>query len=233
VEAAGVDSFLRENYLKIHLGRLAKKEFPNIIDCAYPCVVEGEQFQHPTHGHHTEFKPNGKAPRNLQPLNSAAIDIPLAYMQGTAVKVCVRGWENGHLKLETESIRRQLEFLINDTSIDTGTDTGIGKKDPKNSDTGTDTGIDTSDTEPEESDTANAESPANTGGSDDTERDTSDTFTLTQLPRHQALRLIDQMKLSGLSQTQIIQALWGCEKNRAGWKQAYSQFKELAGGEDD
>jgi hypothetical protein len=91
VEAAGVDSFLRENYLKIYLGRLAKKEFPHIKDCAYPCVLEDEQQEHPTHGHHTEFKPTGKAPRNLEPLESATINVPLAYMDGGLVKVCDRG----------------------------------------------------------------------------------------------------------------------------------------------
>lgn len=230
VEAAGVDSFLRENYLKIYLGRLAKKEFPHARDVAYPCVVEGEQVEHPTHGHYAEFKPKGKVPRNLQPLSSAPIDIPLAYMQGSAVKVCDRGWD-GQLRLETESIRRRLEFLVNESGIDTRTDTAIGKKEVKNSDTGTDTGIDTSDTESDTGDTENAGTLDKTGGSDDTERDTGDTFTPARLTRTKALRIIQQMKVSGLSQTQIIQALWGCEKNKAGWKQAYAQFKELAGDE--
>jgi len=110
VEAAGVDSFLRENYLKIHLGRLAKKEFPDISDCAYPCILEGEQCTHPTHGHHTEFAPKGKAPRHLQPLNSSPINIPLAYMNGDEVEVCDRGWD-GQLKLNTQNIRERLEFI--------------------------------------------------------------------------------------------------------------------------
>jgi hypothetical protein len=98
VEAAGLDSYLRENYLKVYLGKLAKKEFPAIKDCAYPCTIEDEQQEHPTHGHHTEFKPKGKAPRNLEPLNSAPITIPLAYMKGSEVKVCARGWD-GQLRL--------------------------------------------------------------------------------------------------------------------------------------
>ena len=110
VEAAGVDSFLRENYLKIHLGRLAKKEFPDISDCAYPCILEGEQCTHPTHGHHAEFAPTGKPPRHLEPLNSSSIFIPLAYMNGDEVEVCNRGWD-GQLKLNTRGIRERLELI--------------------------------------------------------------------------------------------------------------------------
>jgi hypothetical protein len=116
VEAAGVDSFLRENYLKIYLGRLAKKEFPLIQDCAYPCVLEDEQQEHPTHGHHAEFKPTGKAPRNLQPLKSAPIAIPLAYMDGGEVKVCAQGWAEGQLRLEVENIRQRLELLLDSSA---------------------------------------------------------------------------------------------------------------------
>jgi len=115
VEAAGVDSFLRENYLKIYLGRLAKKEFADIKDCAYPCVVEDEQFEHPTHGHHDIFRPNGNAPRNLQPLKSATIDIPLAYIDRGEVKVHKGGWADGSFVHKT-NIRERLEFLLGDTS---------------------------------------------------------------------------------------------------------------------
>ncbi|MBD2047280.1 hypothetical protein H6F78_17055 [Coleofasciculus sp. FACHB-64] len=236
VEAAGVDSFLRENYLKVYLGRLAKKEFPSIKDCAYPCVIEGEQFEHPTHGHHEVFRPTGNAPRNLQPLNSAVINIPLTYMDRGKVKVHQGGWDKGSFIHKTD-IRHRLEFLLNDlgtdTGIDTGTDTGTRERTAKNSDTGTDTGIDTSDTESDTADTGSAETIGNTGGSGDTERDTSDTFTPAQLPRVQVVQLVEQMKVSGFSQTQIIQALWGCEKNKAGWKQAYTEFKELTEGSDE
>ncbi|MEP0755208.1 hypothetical protein NDA03_23610 [Trichocoleus sp. Lan] len=126
-------------------------------------------------------------------------------------------------------IRQRLEFLLGDTGIDTGIDTGTREKTADTSDTGTDTSIDSADTESDTVDTGSAETIDNTGGSDDTERDTGDTFTPAQLPRTQVLKLADQMKVSGLSQTQIIQALWGCEKNKAGWKQAYAQFKELMG----
>lgn len=99
VEAAGVDSFLRENYIKVYLGRIAKKEFPHIEDCAYPCVLEDEQCIHPTHGHHTEFAPNRKAPRNLEPLFSTPIDIPLAYTDGTEVSALLSLWvEDNELK---------------------------------------------------------------------------------------------------------------------------------------
>jgi hypothetical protein len=110
VEAAGVDSFLRENYLKIYLRRLAKKEFPQIQDCAYPCVLEDEQQEHPTHGHHAEFKPSGKAPRNLESLQSAPINIPLAYMD--------RGWSDGRLRLDVTNIRNQLEMLFDSSTAE-------------------------------------------------------------------------------------------------------------------
>ena len=232
VEAAGVDSFLRENYLKVYLGKLVKKEYPTSRDCAYLCMIDGDQFEHPTHGHHATFRPNGNAPRNLQAIASAPISIPLAYMDGREARIHVGGWADGSF-CNPSDVRMRLESLLSDSGIDTGNDTRIRQKDLRNGDTGTDTGIDTSDTEPDTSDTANAGSTGNTGGSSDTGRDTSDTITPARIPRHQALQLIDQMKLSGLSQTQIIQSLWGCEKNKAGWKQAYSQFKELAGGDDE
>lgn len=229
VEAAGVDSFLRENYLKIYLGRLAKKEFTDIKDCAYPCVVEDEQFEHPTHGHHDIFRPNGNAPRSLQPLNSAAIDIPLAYIDRGEVKAHKGGWVDGSFTHKT-NIRERLELLLSDTNIDTNIDMGTRKKDLKDSDIGSDIDIDISDTESDTSDIGSPETLGNTGGSSDIERDTSDIFTPMRLPRSQALALINRMELAGLSQTQIIQTLWECEKNKAGWSGAYAQFKQLTGG---
>jgi hypothetical protein len=219
VEAAGVDSFLRENYLKIYLGRLAKKEFPQVQDCAYPCVLEDEQQEHPTHGHHTEFKPKGKAPRNLEPLQSAPITIPLAYMDGGEVKVCDRGWADGQLRLDVANIRNQLEMLYRDTSIDTGNDTDTGSKN-------SDTNPDTSDTSIDTGNSDTADTADTTGVSDDT----SDTKPVAgKLPEIELVSLIDSMIKAGLSQTQIICSLWSVEKNKAGWKAAYIRFKELMG----
>lgn len=218
VEAAGVDSFLRENYLKVYLGRLAKKEFPHIQDCAYPCVLEDEQQEHPTHGHHTEFKPKNKAPRNLQPLNSTPITIPLAYMDGDEVKVCDRGWSDGQLRLDVTNIRNQLEMLYRDTDIDTSyqEEANEGDTEPDTSDIG-DTSIDTGNSDT--SDTADT-----TGGSGDT----SDTRPIAQrLSKKDLVSLIERMKAANVSQTQIIHFLWDVEKNRAGWKQAYAEYKEL------
>jgi hypothetical protein len=237
VEAAGLDSFLRENYLKVYLGRLAKKEFPQIQDCAYPCVLEDEQQEHPTHGHHTEFQPKGKAPRNLQPLQSAPITIPLAYMDWGEVKVCDRGWADGHLRLDITNIRNQLEMLYRDTSIDTDTSYQGAEKEGDTkpdtdveNDTGIDTGNDTDTTAP-------PETLENTGGSSgigqipesgiDTESDTK-RYTKALLTKEQMLILIQNMQ-PGRSQTQIIQDLWCVEKNKQGWKQAYAEFKELTG----
>jgi hypothetical protein len=247
VEAAGIDSFLRENYLKVYLGRLAKKEFPLIQDCAYPCVLEDEQQEHPTHGHHTEFKPKGKTSRNLKPLNSAPINIPLAYMEGGEVKVCARGWVNGQLNLDVVNIRERLELLF-DSGIDTSINQQPGNIRSDTDDTNTDTtdtsidsGIDTNDSE-------TPETPENTSGSNgigqvpdsgidtsagasDTANDTgSDTkrYTRANLTREQVLILIRQLQ-PRMSQTQLIQDLWCVEKNKQGWKQAYAEFKELMG----
>jgi hypothetical protein len=215
VEAAGLDSFLRENYLKIYLGRLAKKEFPHIKDVAYPCVVEDEQFEHPTHGHYTQFKPSGNAPRNVAPLKSAPVTIPIA----------------GENKASNQQdIRARLEKLwlsSADTGIDTELEAKIGDTDADISDTSIDTSIDTSDT-------PTPKTVVDTGGSSDTEGDTavSRLYTPAKLPARQITVLVNNMKASGLSQTQIIQALWSVVKNQVGWKAAYNEFKELMGGDD-
>jgi hypothetical protein len=237
VEAAGLDSYLRENYLKVYLGKLAKKEFPAIQDCAYPCTIEDEQQEHPTHGHHTEFKPHSKAPRNLEPLNSAPITIPLAYMNGGELKVCARGWANGQLNLDVANIRSQLEMLYRDTGNDTSIDTDTshqGKEKEGDTDDTNDTSIDTgNDTDT----TAPPETLENTGGSSgigqipdsgiDTSADTK-RYTRAFLTKEQMLILIQQL-LRHMSQTQLIQDLWYVEKNKAGWKQAYAEYKELMG----
>lgn len=214
VEAAGLDSFLRENYLKIYLGRLAKKEFPHIKDVAYPCVVEDVQFEHPTHGHYTQFKPSGNAPRNVEPLNSAPITIRVA----------------GEIKAFDEpDIRARLEKLYSapDTGIDTEPEAKIG-------DTEADTGIDSIGTESDTRDSVTPETVGNTGGSSDTEVDTADTrlYTPASLPASQVIILINNMEASGMNQTLTIQALWGVTKNGVGWKAAYKEFKELMGGDD-
>ncbi|HEY9672738.1 MAG TPA: hypothetical protein V6D11_14935 [Waterburya sp.] len=233
VEAAGVDSFLRENYLKVYLGRLAKKDFPNIQDCAYPCVVEDEQQEHPTHGHHAEFKPKDKPPRNLQPLSSAPINIPLAYMEGGRVKVCDRGWADGQLRLNVANIRNQLEMLYRDTSIDTDTSYQTEEIKGDTDDTRTDTSDTSIDTGNDTDATETPEPIANTSGSSgidqipepgiDTKR-----YTPANLTKEQILILIYRMQCH-MSQTQVIQDLWAVEKNKAGWKQAYAEYKELMG----
>ena len=250
VEAAGVDSFLRENYLKIYLGRLAKKEFPLIQDCAYPCVLEDEQQEHPTHGHHAEFKPKGKAPRNLQPLCSAPINIPLAYMKGDKVEVCAPGWD-GQLRLDVANIRNQLEMLYHDTDTK-GNSQKIGDTEPDTDKTELDTGIAGIDTD----ETTNAGNAYQSSGISDTQADTdapqidtnnpssgiSDTnetepdtgtdtkrYSPAQLTKDQVTALIGYLKNQGMTQTQIIEDVWQCEKNKAGWKGAYAEYKELMG----
>jgi hypothetical protein len=220
VEAAGVDSFLRENYLKIYLGRLAKKEFPHIQDCAYPCVLEDEQQEHPTHGHHTEFKPKGKAPRNLQPLNSAPINIPLAYMDGAVVKVCDRGWADGQLRLEVENIRQRLELLL---------DSSTPEPNPEPSEPTVQK------SEPPKCDSEPLNQPVDegseelSGGSEFSSEPGSERFTPLNLSKEQVLALIENLNHE-LNQTQIIERLWQVKKGgSAAWKEAREQFKQLTG----
>jgi hypothetical protein len=215
-----VDSFLRENYLKVYLGRLAKKEFPQIKDCPYPCVLEDQQQEHPTHGHHADFKPKGKAPRNLEPLQSAPISIPLAYMDGGLVKVCDRGWSDGQLRLEMESVRQRLELLL---------DTPAPEPSP----------------EPNSSEVQNPESlnhdseqlnqPADKDctdledGSQFSSEPGYERFTPLNLSKEQVQALIQTLN-SFLNQTQIIERLWQVRKGgSAAWKEAYQQFRQLTG----
>jgi hypothetical protein len=216
VEAAGVDSFLRENYLKIYLGRLAKKEFPHIKDCAYPCVLEDEQQEHPTHGHHTEFKPTGKAPRNLEPLESAAINIPLAYMDGGLVKVCDRGWSDGQLRLEMESVRQRLELLL-DTPAPEPNSSEVQNPEPLNHDS-------EQLNQPTNEDCTDLEDSSQFSSEPGSER-----FTPLNLTKDQVLILIKNLNPE-LSQTQIIERLWQVKKGgSAAWKEAREQFKQLMG----
>ncbi len=219
VEAAGVDSFLRENYLKIYLGRLAKKEFPHIKDCAYPCVLEDEQQEHPTHGHHTEFKPKGKAPRNLEPLASAPINIPVAYMKGSEVEVCDRGWD-GQLRLEVESIRQRLELLL---------DSSTPEPNPEPSEPTV------QDSEPLNRTPEPPKHPVDEGctdlgnGSQFSSGDSSERFTPLNLSKEQVLALVQNLNAE-LNQTQIIERLWQVKKGgSAAWKEAREQFKQLTG----
>jgi hypothetical protein len=220
VEAAGVDSFLRENYLKIYLGRLAKKEWTNIKDCAYPCVLEDEQQEHPTHGHHTEFKPKGKAPHNLEPLQSAPINIPLAYMKGSSVEVCNRGWSDGQLRLEVESIRQRLEMLLDSST-------------PEPSPEPDSSAI--QNLEPPKRDSEPLNQPTDGGcadlkdGSQLREDNGKERFTPLNLTKEQVLALVQNLNHE-LNQTQIIERLWQVKKGgSAAWKEAREQFKQLMG----
>jgi hypothetical protein len=220
VEAAGVDSFLRENYLKIYLGRLAKKEFPHIKDCAYLCVLEDEQQEHPTHGHHTEFKPTGKAPRNLEPLESAAINIPLAYMNGGEVKVCDRGWADGQLRLEMESVRQRLELLLDTPAPEPSPEPNsseVQNPEPLNHDS-------EQLNQPTNEDCTDLEDSSQFSSEPGSER-----FTPLNLTKDQVLVLIKNLNPE-LSQTQIIERLWQVKKGgSAAWKEAREQFKQLMG----
>lgn len=131
-----------------------------------------------------------------------------------------------------DDIRYRLEFLID---TDTGIDTS--RSEPKTGDTASDTGIDTSDSEPDTSVNGTAETLKNTGGSSGITDDTADTgidtsvgrYTPARLKKDDLLRLIRRMKECNLSQTVIIESLWSVEKNKAGWKQAYGEFKQVTG----
>ncbi len=84
-------------------------------------------------------------------------------------------------------------------------------------DTENDTGI--SDTIPENGDSKTFV--------DDTGIDTATRYTPAQLTIEQLTGIVKQMVDKKMSQTQIIQSLWGVEKNGKGWKQAYTEYKEL------
>ncbi len=221
VEAAGVDSFLRVNYLMIHLGKVAGKEFPSIQPAAYPCVVDGEQFVHPTHGHHTEFKPNGNAPRNIEPLASRPIKIPLAYVDGAEVKVCPGGWVDGHLNTESAGVRERLEMLW-----DVGSETVQD---------GSETVQPTQNFEPLNRPSEPLNQPSDKGfgdfgdGSQFTVQDGSEQFTPLKLTLNQVRELVQSLNQS-LNQTQIIEQLWQVKKGGSdAWKQAHSEYKQVMG----
>jgi len=91
--------------------------------------------------------------------------------------------------------------VLESSGIDTGNDTGIG------------------DTIPE---TGDSKTLAN-----DTRNDTGTRYTPAQLTVEQLTGIVKQMVDKKMSQTQIIQSLWGVEKNGKGWKQAYTEYKEL------
>jgi hypothetical protein len=219
VEAAGMDSYLRENYLKVYLGKLAKKEFPTIQDCAYLCTIEDEQQEHPTHGHHTEFKPKGKAPRNLEPLQSAPITIPLAYMKGSEVKVCDRGWDS-QLRLEVENIRQRLEMLFDSSTPEPNPpsdSSGIQDSEPLNCTP-----------EPPKQPTDEGCTDLNDGSRERSEGG-SERFTPFE-PIKRAGYCIGSSLNPELNQTQIIERLWQVKKGgSAAWKEAREQFKQLTG----
>ncbi|BAY42262.1 hypothetical protein NIES2111_66580 (plasmid) [Nostoc sp. NIES-2111] len=61
----------------------------------------------------------------------------------------------------------------------------------------------------------------------DTRNDTKTRYTPTELTLEQLTGIVKQMVDKKMSQTQIIQSLWGVEKNGKGWKQAYTEYKEL------
>jgi hypothetical protein len=219
VEAAGLDSYLRENYLKVYLGKLAKKEFPTIQDCAYPCTIEDEQQEHPTHGHHTEFKPKGKAPRNLKSLNSAPITIPLSYMDRGEIKICARGWD-GQLRLEVENIRQRLEMLF---------DSSTPEPNPLSDSSAV------QDSEPLNQVSEPLNQPTDEGYTDldNSSRERSETsserFTPLNLTKEQAIALVQALNPE-LNQTQIIERLWQVKKGGSvAWKEAREQFRKLTG----
>ncbi|MBE9003451.1 hypothetical protein IQ274_36200 [Nostoc sp. LEGE 12447] len=91
--------------------------------------------------------------------------------------------------------------VLESSGIDTGNDTGIGDTTPENGDFNT--------------------------LADDTVLDTNRRYTPAFLTSEQLVGIVKQMVGKKMSQTQIIQSLWGVEKNGKGWKQAYTEYKEL------
>jgi hypothetical protein len=181
--------------------------------------LEDEQQEHPTHGHHTEFKPKDKAPRNLEALNSAAITIPLAYMKGSEVKVCDRGWD-GQLRLEVENIRQRLELLFDSSTPELNplSDSSVVQ-----------------DSEPLNCTPEPPKQPTDEGctdldnGSKFSSEGGSERFTPLNLTKEQAIALVQALN-SEMNQTQIIERLWQVKKGgSAAWKEAREQFRKLTG----
>ena len=92
------------------------------------------------------------------------------------------------------------------------------------------------DTEPDTTDTSDTSIDTGNNDTDDTvdsasvSANASDTRPVAEkLSKTELISLIESMVLAGLSQTQIISALWAVEKNKAGWKSAYTRFKKLTG----
>jgi hypothetical protein len=61
----------------------------------------------------------------------------------------------------------------------------------------------------------------------DTGIDTDRRYTPASLTSDQLVGIVKQMVDKKMSQTQVIQSLWGVEKIGKGWKQAYTEYKEL------
>jgi hypothetical protein len=70
-------------------------------------------------------------------------------------------------------------------------------------------------------------------GSRERSEPSSERFTSLNLTKEQVLTLIENLNHE-LNQTQIIERLWQVKKGgSAAWKQAYGEFKQLTGGNDD
>ncbi|MBD2169395.1 hypothetical protein H6G04_34095 [Calothrix membranacea FACHB-236] len=91
--------------------------------------------------------------------------------------------------------------VLDSSGIDTENDTRIGDTIPENSDSKT--------------------------LADDTGNVSNRRYTPASLTSEQLTGIVKQMTSKKMSQTQIIQSLWGVEKNGKGWKQAYTEYKEL------
>jgi hypothetical protein len=97
------------------------------------------------------------------------------------------------------------------------TDKAFEEKESFGIDTGNDTGI--GDTTREIGDSKTL--------ADDTGNVSATRYTPAELTPSQLTGIVKQMVGKKMSQTQIIQSLWGVEKNGKGWKQAYTEYKEL------
>jgi hypothetical protein len=141
-------------------------------------------------------------------------------MKGSSVEVCNRGWSDGQLRLEVESIRQRLEMLLDSST-------------PEPSPEPDSSAI--QNIEPPKRDSEPLNQPTDEGyadlkdGSQFSSDDGKERFTPLNLTKEQVLALVQNLNHE-LNQTQIIERLWQVKKGgSAAWKEAREQFKQLMG----
>ncbi|NEP00880.1 MAG: hypothetical protein F6K58_19885 [Symploca sp. SIO2E9] len=210
-EAAGVDGNLRENYQIIYLGNIARRFHQNLKECAYPCVLGGVQYEHPTHGHHSTFRPKGNIPRGLRPLGNSS-SISSASNENLSDQERYEQWVNGATSEDVNELIDRMRGDRNDSEMKPETIS----EEPE--------------TEETISDTRNKPKQRENNSPGDFGMVSRNHFTLAKLTREQTSSLIETLKRKGLSQTEIIKDLWGVKPgDNSPYKQAREEYRQVTG----